>query len=81
MSFFMILTKIRLSHEFGLNTNKPNQSEIAAVHKIPSPTREMELMKFKASMNTYCKFFPQFVCFYEIFLQFLYNNDKFHRNI
>ena len=38
-------------HEIGFNTIKPINSRIAVIHKIPSPTTKIELMRFIGSMN------------------------------
>ena len=44
---FSMLLKVKfLGHEIGYNTIKPMHSKIAAIHKIPSPTVKVALMRF-----------------------------------
>ena len=52
----MLLTVKYLGHEIVCDTTKPLQSKIAAINKNPSPTTEIEMMKFIVSMNFYSKF-------------------------
>ena len=54
-SFFMLLKVKFLGHENGYNTIKPIHSEIAAIHKIPSPTGKVALMSFIGALNFYTK--------------------------
>ena len=49
----MLLTVKHLRHEIGLDTIKTIQSEIAAIHEIPSPTSKTDLMRFIGSINFY----------------------------
>ena len=55
-SFFMLFKVKFLGHEIGYNTIKPNHSEIAAIHKIHSPTGKVALMSFKGELNFSTKF-------------------------
>ena len=49
-SFSIPLCVKYLGHEIGFIRIKPNQSEIAAIHKSLSPTTEGELMKLIGPM-------------------------------
>ena len=51
----MIFTLKNHGQENVFNTVKPIQFKIAAVQKIPSPTAEIELMRFTGSMNFHSK--------------------------
>ena len=55
-SFFMLLKVKFLGNEIWYNTVKPIHSKIAAIHKIPSPTRNVALMSFIGALNFYTKF-------------------------
>ena len=55
-SFFMLLKVKFFGHEIGYNTIKPIHSEIAAIHKIISPTGKVALMSFIGALNFYIKF-------------------------
>ena len=50
-SFFMLPKVKFLGHEIGYNTIKPIHSNIAAIHKIPSPTGKVALMSFIGELN------------------------------
>ena len=50
-SFFMLLKDKFLGHEIGYNTIKPIHSKIAAIQKIPSPTRKVALMSFVGALK------------------------------
>ena len=56
ISFFMLPKVKVLGHEIGYNTNKPNHSIIAAIHKISSSTGKVALMNFIGALNFYTKF-------------------------
>ena len=56
ISFFMLLKVKFLGHEIGYNTIKPIHSKSAAVHKIPSPTGKVSLLRFIGALNSYTKF-------------------------
>ena len=73
-SFFMLLKVKFLGYEIGYSTIKPIHSKIAAIHKIPSPTRKVVLMSFIDALN-----------FYTIFMDKLHINlkpfyDQLHEN-
>ena len=55
-SFFMLLKVKFLGREIGYKRIKPIHSEIAAIHKIPSPTGKVALMSFIGALNFYTKF-------------------------
>ena len=51
-----MLLKIKfLGHKIGYNNIKPIHSKIAAIHKLPSPTRKVALMSFIGAFNFYTK--------------------------
>ena len=52
-SFSMLLKVKFLGHEIGYNTIKSIHSKIAAIHKIPSPSGKVALMKFIGALNFY----------------------------
>ena len=54
-SFFMLLKVKFVGHEIGYNTIKPIPSQKAAIHKIPSPTGKVALMRFIGALNFYTK--------------------------
>ena len=54
--FFMVLKVKCFGHEIGYNTIKPIHSNVAAIHKISSPTRKVALMSFIGALNFYIKF-------------------------
>ena len=54
---FSMLPKVKfLGLESGYNTIKPIHSKLAAIHKIPSPTRKVALRSFSGALNHYTKF-------------------------
>ena len=55
-SFFMLLKVKFLGHEIGYNTINPIHSKVDAIHKIPSSTRKVALMRFIGALNFYTKF-------------------------
>ena len=52
----MLLKVKLLGHEIGYNTVKPIQSNVDAIHKIPSPTSKVALMSFIGALNFYTEF-------------------------
>ena len=57
---FMLLTVKCLGDEIASKTIKSLQSEVAAIRKIRSPTKKVELMMFNCSINFTSKFFHKF---------------------
>ena len=52
----MLPTVKYLCHEIGFITFKPTQTKITSIHKIPSPTAKIELMKFIGTMKFHSEF-------------------------
>ena len=52
----MLLKVTFLGHEIGYNTIKPIHSKVDAIHKIPSPTSKVALIRFIGALNFYTKF-------------------------
>ena len=52
----MLLEVKFLGHEIGYITIKPIHSKIAAIHKILSPTGNIDLLSFIGALNFYTKF-------------------------
>ena len=50
-SFLIIFTVKHLGTEIGFKTTKQTQLKIGAIHKIPSPTTKIELLRFICLMN------------------------------
>ena len=73
-SFFMLPKVKFLSHELGYNTIKPIHSKIAAIHKIPSPTGKVALMKFIGALNFYTKFIEKLHINLKPFYDLLHEN-------
>ena len=73
-SFFMLLKVKFLGHEIGYNTIKPIHSEIAAIHKIPSPTGKVALMSFIGALNFYTKFIEKLHINLKPFYDLLHQN-------
>ena len=52
----MLLIRKDLGQESGLNTIKPIQSKLAAIHNIPSQNTKIERLRFIGLMNFFSKF-------------------------
>ena len=73
--FFMLLKVRSLGHEIGYNTIKPIHSQIAAIHKIFSPTGIVALMSFIGALNFYTKFIEKLHINLNPFYDFLHANN------
>ena len=80
-TFSMLLTVKYSDQSFGLITIKTNQSKIAAIHKIPSPTTKIELKRFNVSMNFYSNFIEKFHVNMKVLCDLLQKNIKFHQKM
>ena len=70
----MLLKVKLLGHENGYNTIKPILSKIAAIHKIPSPTGKVALMRFIGELNFYTKFIEKLYLNFKRFYDLLQEN-------
>ena len=75
-SFFMLLKIKFLGHEIGYNTIKPIHSKIAAIHKIPSLTGKVALMKFSGTLTSYTKLIEKLHIFFKPFYDLLHENTS-----
>ena len=73
-SFFMLLKVKFFGYEIGYNTIKPIHSNIAAIHKIPSPTGKVALMNFIGALTFYTKFIEKFYINLKPFYDLLHEN-------
>ena len=73
-SFFMLLKVKFLGHEIGYNTIKPIHSNIAAIHKISSPTGKVALMSFIGTVIFYTKFIEKLHSIFKPFYDLLHEN-------
>ena len=73
-SFFMLLKVKFLGHKIGYNTIKPIHSKIAAIHKIPSPTGKVALMRCIGALNFYTKFIQKLHINLKPFYDLLHEN-------
>ena len=71
-SFFMLLKVKFLGREIGYKRIKPIHSEIAAIHKIPSPTGKVALMSFIGVLNFYTKFIEKLQSNLKLFYDLLH---------
>ena len=70
-----MLPKVKfLGHESGYKTIKPIHSNIAAIHKILSPTGNVTLMSFIGALNFYTKFIEKLHINLKPFYNLLHEN-------
>ena len=78
-SFFMLLKVKFLGHEIGYNTIKDCSSKIAAIHKIPPPTKKVALMSFIGALNFHTKFIDKLHINLKPFYNLLHENTPWKR--
>ena len=77
----MLLTVKFIGHEFRFYTIKRSRSKVAVIHKNPSPTTIIELIKLKGSINFYSKFIHKHHVNMKFMYGLLHDITKFHRKI
>ena len=71
-----MLLKVYVGHEIGYNTIQPIHSEVAAIHKLPSPTDKVALMGLIAARNFCTKVIEKFHINHKPFFDQVYENSS-----
>ena len=76
-SFFRLPTVKYRVHEFCFNTFKPVQPKSAAIHKKPSPTTKIALMRYIGWMSCYSMFMDKLLFNLKPLFDLLHDNSYF----